>query len=229
MLNRLLFLAGLGGMFLMYKLLGGMFGVDNYSMTVADAQAKLASMAMPEKGGPFGALEVSVSKPSKTQVRWTASGSHAHFECDANIEAVDETSVKVSSSCKGSSPSDGVTADAHVEATEVAMNEFVDSTLRGRPYDSQRVATASGAVFMKGYPGMVKDAIKMDIDMHKAQADYQKEKAEAAANPPPKPASGFGADSYQPEVKFGDPTSAAAPTSQSDFGKPTSTGAPTGY
>ncbi len=205
----------------------GNMPVDNvYAFSVADAQNRLMTASLVKGEGPFGRLDVTVSKPTANHVRWMASGAHASAYCDATIEAVEDKKVRVTNSCiGGSGASDGAAAGTVDEMQRVRFNEFVDSTLDGRPYDKEKIKAAMMAVSAKNMPSMMAGAIKMDMDMRKMEREYkaeEKSKAAAAAANPHKPSPNYSGGVQQ---KFGEATSMGTPSA---MGQPSaSAGSPT--
>ncbi len=140
-----------------------------YNMSVAEAQKKLATTKMVPSGKrpPFYMLDVKISKPNSSSVKWSASGSHAAYECTAKITPEGEAQVRVYESCDGGSPADGAAASTTLEMTQIGMREHVDSTLRDRAFNSAGVEAATVGAVMANLPKMQHDALQMDAEMRR--------------------------------------------------------------
>jgi hypothetical protein len=208
-----------------WYLFSGNAAADNiYTLSVAEAQSRLARSPMPQHYSPFGDMAYDVSKPTANQVRWTARGAHAAVICEANIELVEADQVRVRSSCAGGGLSEGAAAGTGNDIKQIEFTEFVDSALEGRAFDQEKIKVAVTATMAKNYPSMIKNALQMDLEMHKMKYEQEKQKAAAssvaatapAAAPPPTTDLTIG-DVGSAPGKFGEPTAMGQPTG---FGEP---------
>ncbi len=217
-------LAGCGAVFGWFVSSGNMPKDNVYSFTLAQAQNRLASASTMKGDGPFGDNEITVSKPSANHVRWMAARPHSRAYCDATIETVEANKVRVTNTCfGGSDASDGVTAGNTEEIQKVKFNEFVDATMDGRAYDKKKIDAAVLAISAKNYPSMLKDALKMDMEMQKMTREHEA-KAAATSPAPYKPSAPSTDYTMGGQAKFGEPTAMgqpSAPAASSGFGQPT--------
>jgi hypothetical protein len=207
-----------GGVFL-YE--GGM-PAKTYAMSVAEANAKLASAPTRDGQMPFGDQDIRISRPTQNIVQWDAKGSHSAVSCSAKIEPASEGRVTVTKSCVGGAgPSDGAAAGATGDMVKIAFAEFVDSSLENRPFNDSVVNAAKMAAMASNMPSMIGGAIKMDIEMQKMQIEEEKRRKNGASSAS-QSSSSFGSSSYSRPYNsnsYTAPTTMGQPTS--NFGDPT--------
>lgn len=172
-----------------------------YAMSAGDAYRKLASVKVEPSGtGPFGRLQTTVSGDGGTVVTFTASGSHAHFECTATV-APEGENARVDASCGGSSPSSGAAAGLEMGLRRKAFIELLDSTLTDRLYNPERARGSTAARWPEDvvdhgdFASAVSEAHKMNAEMRNMKEEVDSSAKDWGAEQ----AGGWGADT--PESK----------------------------
>jgi hypothetical protein len=139
--------------------------------------------------GPMGTLDITKTGVAAKSITWAGAGAHAGVDCTATLIPLDPQRTRVETNCGGGGPSDGAAAGTAVKLLQIAMVEQIDSTLRGRPYNKQKVQMADAGAVMQGLPQMESDALKMQHDVQQdvdaANADIARRHAEAENSPPP--------------------------------------------
>ncbi|HTN15133.1 MAG TPA: hypothetical protein VL094_10030 [Sphingomonadaceae bacterium] len=143
--------------------------VAAYAMSVGEAKRMLGAADLRRGKEPFGRLDVLVTAPSPNVVRYEASGSFAALDCRAEMKAVNDAGINVSTSCKRQAM-DGAAASAAAEMTDIAFAEYVDSVLARRPFNEGKVRAQSAGAAMRNLPKMQHDALKMQREISEMQA-----------------------------------------------------------
>ena len=178
-----------GALVLLSGCSNGLFTAANvYAMPVDALYQKLDAMEIERSPqAPMGTLTITKNSVPAKFISWAGSGSHAALKCTATLSPVDAQHTKVDTACEGGSVSNGAAAGVATHLVQIAMVEQIDSTLRGRPFDKQKVQMASAGAVMQGLPKMESDALTMQRDVQKdvdaANADIARRHAEAATAP----------------------------------------------
>lgn len=153
-----------------------------YDLPVADTYAKLTSAKIEPGGqGVFGRLDTSVSGNGENVVYWRASGSHAAIRCQADLTP-EGNQTKIAAYCDGGAAGSGAATGMLMGMKRKRLIEHIDSTLEGRPYDSQLALGSTAALWPAdvrqpdgSFGTAVNDAIKMDRDMRQGMKEFEKE------------------------------------------------------
>ena len=125
-----------------------------YKFPVARTYQKLmAAEIRPSGSGPFGRLDMQTTGKRNELVEWNVKGNSAPL-CVASLKAVDAERTRIDLSCK---MGEGAIAGLQAKMIRNRAIEFVDATLKDRPFDSKSAQLASVAASWPADPAL-KDA-----------------------------------------------------------------------
>jgi hypothetical protein len=137
-----------------------------YQMPADALYQKLDAMEFERSSsGPMGTLDVTKHGEPGKSLTWSGTGAHAAVDCTATLVPLDAQRTQVVTLCGGGGPSEGAAAGMVAKMLQIAMVEQVDSTLRGRPYNKQKIQMQSAGAMLQALPKMEADALKMQHDI----------------------------------------------------------------
>lgn len=128
---------------------------------------------------PMGNLDIIKHGVEPKSITWSGTGAHAAVDCTATLVPVDAQRTRVDTVCGGGGPSEGAAGGMGAKMIAIAMVEQIDSTLRNRPFNKQKVQMASSASVLQNLPKMESDALQMQRDMQQQAAAHTAESARA--------------------------------------------------
>lgn len=113
-----------------------------YKMPVARMYQKLmAAEVKPSGTGPFGRMDVQTTGKRNEVVEWNIKG-HSSPVCVTTLKSLDAERTRVDMTCK---PGEGAIAGLQAKLIRNRAIEFVDATLKDRPFDPKSAEIAAVA------------------------------------------------------------------------------------
>lgn len=156
-----------------------------FDLPPAEAYKRLTSVDFPPgNDAPFGRLEATATGDGSENVVWAASGSHAAVNCNIRL-APEENGAKtrVGLDCGGGGAGNGAANGMFLNMMKGRVIGYVDATLKGYTYDPTRVGQVASkwpgieTDPAKAYGQMTGEALKMQSDMMREQAEYERSKS----------------------------------------------------
>ena len=153
-----------------------------YPMPAAALYSTLNAMQIEQSPqGPMGTLDITKHASEPSAITWSGSNAHTMVDCTATLTPLDAARTRVDTQCGGGGPSEGAAAGMGAKILQIKMVEQIDSILRGRPYDKQKVEMAGVGLVLRNMPKMQSDALNMSRNEQERRAA----EATQASNPQP--------------------------------------------
>lgn len=155
-------------------------GARTYPLSKQQAMLKLGGGSLPSTAGVKNGAE----QIAEGGLRWNGSKG---FTCEAAMKEVGDNQVEIAPSCgypQGGHDGKGTT-DMMIQIASANFQEYVESTLDGRPFDKRKMDTMMAATMMSGTDEIFADveksmdeydakgrAVQQDIEARQAAASF---------------------------------------------------------